>query len=405
MVIIRIFILFVIAVFLMPSFGNIPLQITYKTGVRQLDEESVKQLVFNGLKSVLAQSSYSEGFVHVYDKNNDKEQYLVVTLLKPESFGIESFRLDVYHQQIVRVTAGYLEEEPLDPSVCGTCPDPELQVVISWATDFKKTTEPSVQKVDKALTDAKIKHVVLVDAQESKSAMLNYLSCPKLAIWGRVGHGATNGSIMFGYKGQNGNLTTKDVTSAPFKDVIKGKYFPFNSCFIGGNKNTFGKGLITGGAVWMCGGDDVSVSTGSSEPVWANFLVDVCTKNAEVIATFDKYMKTAKDKWRYQSQGTGPYYPFQGQTQIALPSGTSTMDHAFSIHSGNNTVTFLNAPGKIVIYSLSGKSLVELQSLGNRAVLDLNGETTNLQTGVYIAAIRKAANQGIITSKIFRIAK
>lgn len=396
--------IFLVMLFLIVAFAEIPLTVAYKTDAFRFGEDNIKLLVLDALKIKLTEQDYSEGFVYAYSKQEGKEQYLVVNLLKPDTYGITSFRLDLNNQRVARVIPGYVEEEPLDPSVCGTCPDPELRVILAYITDFPNSTVPAVNKVKDALTAAKIKFILLKDSEESKTSVLNYLSCPKMIVWGRVGHGGTNGAIMFGYKGQSGSLTTKDITTAPFKDVIKGKYYPFNSCYVGGNRNTFGRGLISSGAVWMCAGDDVTIYAGSSEPVWANFLVDVCTKNTEVIATFDKYMKTAKDKWRYQSIGTGPYYPFQDQTVVKAPVMSNVKDNVFSLSVNSTAVTFNHVPGTISIYTVAGKLIYEILSTQPRTSWNCNSfNNQNVDAGIYVAVLKYNRNNRI--QKLFRIVR
>ncbi|MBN1984315.1 MAG: T9SS type A sorting domain-containing protein [Chitinivibrionales bacterium] len=396
-------VIFICVLFFTGALAELKLQITYKTDAFRLNDAAISHVVLNALKTELAQAAYSEGFVYVYSKQNGKEQYLVVNLLKPNTFGITSFRLDLYDSKVVLITPDYVEEEPLDPSVCSTCPDPELQVVVAYITDFA-STPPEANRVKDALTKAGIKFVLLKDSEESKTSILKYLACPKLIMWARVGHGAASGAIMFGYKGQGGSLTTKDVTTAPFKDLIKGKYYPFNCCFVGGNKNTFGKGMISSGAIWMCAGDDVTIYAGSSEPVWANFTIDVCTKSSEVIATFDKYMRPqTKDKWRYQSQGSGPYYPFQQQTALLTPS-SSGANSFFSLSVTSNTVNFNQAQGTISIYGLTGKLIHEINSTTNQTAWDRT--TTNNQSinaGMYIAVLTDKSKNKI--KKPFTILK
>jgi hypothetical protein len=383
---------------------GLSLHVNYKTDAFRLPEETVKKLVIDALATQLSMQNYSEGFISLYSKNASKEIYLTVYLLMDGVFGITGFRLDIENEHIVRVIPDYVEEEPLDPMVCGTCPDPELQVVVAYVTDFLSTTMPSVTKTKDALIKAGVKFVLLKDNEESKTSMLNYLSCPKMVMWSRIGHGSTSGAIMFGPKGLSGSLTTKDVTSAPYKDAIKKKFFPFNCCYVGGNKNTFGKGMISSGASWMCAGDDVSIATGTSEPVWANFMVDVCTKNAEVIASFDKYMKTARDKWRYQSASTGPYYPFQVNTSVDQYTIAKIKNGVFSVSIHAHQVVFNQMPGSVSIYTLEGQMVHQFYSAQNTGVWNL--QTVNnrqANAGIYVAILKSSGKS--IQQKLFRIVR
>lgn len=378
------------------SFAVPKLEFTYTTDAFRIDEADLTDLVIKALQSELDVDQFNEGFCTIYSKQERQEEYIVVNLLRPNQYGITTYRLDLHENAIIRATPDYIEEEPLDPNVCGTCPDPELELVFAYITDYPSSTQPAVDKVIAALKNAKVKYAVLKDAEESKQSILNYLACPKLVMWGRIGHGGSNGAIQFGYKGKSGSLSTKDITTSPFKEVLKGRYFPFNCCYVGGNKNTFGKGLISSGGIWMCAGNDVTIGAGSSEPVWANFMIDVCTKNTEVIATFNKYMKNAKDKWAYQSQGSGPFYPFKEATALTpfQPIPQSPAD--FTISVASSRVNFSHLPGSITIFSPSGKIIRQLgSSMGQTSWSLADGAHHRVPAGTYIAVLTTEKQMGI----------
>lgn len=360
-------------------------EIVYKTDVLRFEQQQVIQLVSDALDLSNSQSRYSEVNVFIYSKQAGAENYFVVNLHKPNSYSITSYRLDISNASVVKVTKDYVEEEPLDPGVCGTCPDPEVEVLVCYITQFT-SCKPNADKVVNALIAAKIKHALLIDNQENKTSILNYLSCPKLKVYGRIGHGYAPGSIGLGKANSGVSLTTKDITTAPFKDLVKGKTFPLNSCEVGGNNNTFGKGLISSGAKWMYAGDDCTIYAGSSEPVWANFMIDVCTKKAEIIATYTKYMTNAQDKYRYQTSGPAPLYVFEA-TGI---SGSKISEHnsTFSISTNSQSITFNAYPGTLSVYSITGKLLYQNTLTSSPYIWDMKAhDGAAVNSGNYIAVV------------------
>lgn len=294
-------------VFSAPNF-----EIIYNTADRRMNDAAIVELVNNFLTIENNNENYSEVDISIYSKCFGSNYYFVVELFKSNQWGVASYKLNIEDNQIKSVEPDYVEEDPIDENFCASCPDPEVQVILGLSvSEAPQTVQPAQKKVEEALRKANIKFKSLVDSEESKTSVLNYLSCPKLVLYGRIGHGMPS-SIKLGKKGSWTNITANDVSSEPFKSVITGKVFPFNSCYVGGMQATFGRSLVKSGGKWMCGGDDVELGMGSSEPTWTKFMQDICN-NEEVGATFNKQMKNAKDKWRAQSNGNGPIYPFKQQ--------------------------------------------------------------------------------------------
>lgn len=293
-------------------------EVNYKSQNFCMSQEKIIELANDTLHINSGTTVYSDAIIYAYSKNDGKENYLVVDLLQPNQFGISTTRLDVDVDQycVTKIQEDYVEEEPLDPYACGTCPDPDVQVLIAYITEFQSSTLPAVNKAESAFTKAKLKVKKLKDGEENKNSLLDWLSCPKLIMWTRVGHGNVN-VIRFGPKGSNGNMSADEFLKDPFKSVIKGKYYPFCSCYVaGGQKAVVGRNLIKSGGRWMCGGDDVPLYVGPAESAWANFLVEICN-GTEVASAFDKQLRNlSNNKWGCQSDNKGPYYPFKGSFDL-----------------------------------------------------------------------------------------
>ncbi|MBN1982107.1 MAG: hypothetical protein JW795_11285 [Chitinivibrionales bacterium] len=374
-------------------------EVIFKTDAIRLSSQTITTLVDQAMQSSTL-SQYSKGYIFVYSKQEGAEDYFVLDLYKDNTLGFKSYRLDYYDSKIVCVTEDYIEESPLDSRVCGTCPDPDVEVIIAYITQFNMI-KPACVKAGQDFNNAGIKTVMLEDNQENKTSILNYLSCPKLKVWTRIAHG-TQGAIGLGSASSGVRLTTKDVTTAPFKDVIKGKFYPFTSCYVGGNQNTFGKGLISAGGLWMCAGDDVEIQAPSGTSTWSKFIPEVIIKKAEIIATFNKYMKNAADKWRFQSSGAGSYYVF-GQTTVSSEQ-TVVSQNSLSIFCSPQSVTFNSVNGALAIFNASGKRIFKTGNVGTTYVWDKSADgNTQIGTGTYIAVIDQGM-QGM-TAKPFTIAK
>ncbi|MBN1980176.1 MAG: hypothetical protein JW795_01505 [Chitinivibrionales bacterium] len=374
-------------------------EVIFKTDVVRQSPETITALVDQAMQDKeIAQ--YSKGYIFVHSKREGRENYFVLDLYKDDALGFKSYRLDCYDSKIVCITEDYIEESPLDPNTCGTCPDPEVEVIIAYITQFNMI-KPACVKAGQDLNNAGVKTVMLEDDKENKTNILNYLSCPKLKVWTRIAHG-TQGAIGLGSASSGVKLTTKDVTTAPFKDVIKGKYFPFASCYVGGNSNTFGKGLVSSGALWMCAGDDVEIQAPSATTTWSKFIPDIILKKTEIIVTFNKYMKNTSDKWRFQSSGASTYFVFD-QTDVSSQQSVVSRN-PLSIFCLPQSVTFSSVNGTLTIFNISGKRIFNAGTVDNTYIWNKSAQgNTQIGMGTYIAVIDQG-KQGV-TSKSFTIAK
>ena len=196
-------------------------EIIYKTDNFVMDQSQIKTAVKGALDFAHLLSGYSNAFVFACSKQDGAENYLIVRLFR--GYSGKAYRLDIVDYKVTKVTEDYVEEAPVSPDYCVTCPDPSVEVLISYSTEQGGTAIQPCKDVINALKNTGIKHAVLVDNEENKTSVLNYLSCPKLKVWGRIGH-ALQGSLGLGTEKNIEDLTTRDIQRSPFKEVIKTRF-------------------------------------------------------------------------------------------------------------------------------------------------------------------------------------
>jgi len=377
-------------------------EIEYKNNNSQrYGDATIRTLVSKALDPEHASIPIGSVRVHVYSKNNGKENYFHVTLFYSSAYGSKSYRLDIAHGKVVNIVEKYSEESDYDDGYCGECPDEKVQVLLSniYAPAFPLAESKTTEVAD-ACQKANIKVVRLRNKDESLKNVLDYLACPKLRIWGRIGHGSETGEANL-LSGEDFTVNTIQSNKA----LIKGKIFPFNSCYIGGN--SFAQAMVDAEAMFICAGDNVEIWTGSSEPVWAAFSIDIITNKKELVEAFNLHMKNAKDKWGYKTSGTGPFYVTWDNTGISAP-GASTPSDIFSIMVNPNNIVLnlssMKGASKLFIYTLTGELLYSQTSVTPQIVWDMkNQQGGKIKNGMYIAIVNNSTQKA--AKKKFSIIK
>jgi hypothetical protein len=207
--------------------------------------------------------------------------------------------------------------------------------------------------VASAYKTAGIKTVQLSGSAESLASIKAYLTCPKLRLWAQIGHGAQGGAIQLGSMEAMGY--TPDVTN--IKTSIKGKYYIFNCCYVGGS-NIFSTTMMNCGATFLSAGDNAEVWSGTSEPAWQKMCQAVGPDKKEVIESFNSCLKVdLKDPWGYRAAGNGPFYVFP---LTGVTTENNKKNNLFTMSVNSRTITInlyvnTSVPAKIEIYTLSGK--------------------------------------------------
>lgn len=217
---------FLIVIFMCAlALAGIRYDVIYKNDTPGMSEKAVEEIISLALDLNEESAPYFQATVGVYTKAGGDEDYFVVTLLRSDCYLATVYRLDYRDAEIVAEISDYVEENH-EEELCGTCPDPEVEVLISYIEDalFPGSIQHGWGTYQMALGEG-LNTVLLIGHRETKSAVIDYLACPKLKVWGRIGHGTENSITFNDYQGK---LTTSDL--AGLSGDIKGKTFIFNSC-------------------------------------------------------------------------------------------------------------------------------------------------------------------------------
>lgn len=374
-------VLFVVTCLCAFSSAAITYEINYKRGVPSISDKKIEQMVSDALNLDKSTAPYYRSLVNVYARDSREDTYFVVYLYRSDSYTVTSFLLEVKDSRVVTVMTGYVEESR-EEDVCGTCPDQTVEVLISYLEDA--LFPGAIQHGQKAYTDALAagkKVALLIGIAETKSAVTNYLTCPKLRIWGRIGHGSTS-TIQLN---DRTNFTTSDISKNA--QYINGKTFVFNSCLC--HNDPFEPAMKSAGAYFFAAGD-ISLS-GGREGVFSSFCKKAIAGKMELTQAMTQAVSENNypNAWGYSGAGQAPYYLTFGQTGIsnsALPAV--------------NTVTIKATGDKVLFQFIDPSSPVSqisiFNSLGMLVYRDMISTTqsswdltlTNRQkiaTGNYIA--------------------
>ncbi len=231
-----------------------------------LSNQAISQVVSDALNLAGQEDLYSKARVMVYAKKNSQIDYYIVYLLHRHTYDAEIFRLDVERDNSISVIKDYVEERSREEAEsCQTCPDETVEIVVS-SFEPEANSHPANDAVSECYDDliaAGINAVELYGNGESLEAIKNWLSCENVKLWGRIGHGVSNGTIILG----DGSLTPSIVSSMD----LNNKYMIINSCFVH-NQAMIPKMMDDADAYFFCSGDNESLPMYSSEPVWHNAI-------------------------------------------------------------------------------------------------------------------------------------
>ncbi|MBN1984311.1 MAG: T9SS type A sorting domain-containing protein, partial [Chitinivibrionales bacterium] len=316
------------------------------------------------------------------------EQYWVSYLYQYGIYGFSCYRLDFANSKVVSIASDYVEDDPTDRDYVGTCPDPEVQVLLAHLVQSGlEGARVHTEKARNYLQAANIKVVMLVHSQETKTAVKNYLACPKLKVWGRIGHGSTSAIQLCG----GGSWTSSDNSAC--KEQLKGKAVVFNSCQC---HNSPFEPSMTGTGVMFYAAGDINLS-GGKEGVFSDWVKLACVdkKGCDVAMNEAISKNSYPNAWGQSGNGAKPWLiDFGGNTSII---NNMIINKDFSFVVNHNTIIFNNASSKIAIYNLAGQ-LINQISPEKTGVVSLNNQTA----GTYMAVM----NSGTATiSKSFTIVK
>jgi hypothetical protein len=300
-----------IAVFAISS-ASLVYEIQYKDGSQRLSEATVQNLVGTALNTEINSNPYLKAIVNVYPSPDAAANYFVVFLQRSDMYLVKCYKISLENLKVSTVVEDYVgaEDEAEAKEPCGACPNPNVQGIMSWILDFQ-TAISNGRKCIQAMRDAGIVADSLPGSKESLTNIKAYLTCPKLKIWVRIGHG--NKSLVQLGAGQS--ITSSTVTS--MKADIKNKIFIFNSCLC--FNSPFEPAMKSAQAYFFASGK-ISLSTGKEQVT--TFFVNHALKNKEEL---DKSMEAAvkeanyANAWGWAGYVNKPWLFDQG-TSVSTPS-------------------------------------------------------------------------------------
>jgi len=269
-------------------------------------DDKVKQTVKKALHDILTADPYFHASVSLRPGPDTSSQQWFVTLLRQDCYQSEDFKLEVEGDHVISIERGVNDSDGVE-KICGNCPDSSVEFLVSYLEDalFPGAIEHGWGTYSMALGQG-VKTALLIGVNETKQAVLDYLSCPKLKAWGRIGHGS-NGSISLNnYKDK---ITAEDLSA--MGSLIKGRVYIFNSCLC--HNEPFEPAMIKAGAYFYAGGD-ISLA-GKKEGVFSSFFKKAISSKMELT----KAMKDAvtennyPNAWGFSGTGNAPYYLKFGQ--------------------------------------------------------------------------------------------
>ena len=381
------------------STAEITYTINCKDDALRMSDNTVEQLVSEALGLQKDNVPYYRATVNVYTRDNSVADYFVTYLFRSDSYTSEVYRLDIEESKVVAVIPDYVEESS-DEELCGACPDPGVEVLISYIEDalFPGSIQHGWGTYQMALGEG-LTTELLIGHRETKSAVVNFLACPKLKVWGRIGHGTKNGITFNDYQG---SLTASDI--ARMADDIKGKTFIFNSCLC--HNPPFELAMIDAGAYFFAAGD-ISLS-GGKEGVFSSFFTKAIKQKKELTQAMDEAIQENNypNAWGYSGAEQPPYYLTFGVTEI--PSTSAMNTESFSIMVTADRVLFNtnmdNPIAMFYIYNPLGKLIYQdnLAQAGSWDLTTTDGrEVTN---GNYIVVLKSKTGEYIV-KQVFTIVK
>jgi hypothetical protein len=333
------------------SSAAITYNIRLKNGAQQVSEKAIELLIRDALNLDKSTIPYYRSTVNAYFFKDGAANYLVVYLYRLDCYSVSVYRLDLKDSQVVAITPDYIEEST-DKEPCGTCPDPTVEALFSYINDasFPGATVHGWKAYADALA-AGVKSVILIGFAETKTAVTNYLTCPKLKVWGRIGHGSVN---QIQLSDNSSSFTTSDISK--LASYIKGKTFIFNSCHC--HNPPFETAMLSAGAYFFAGGN-IALSGGNTnrEVVYSEFFKKAIAGKMELTKAMDQAVaeNNYPNAWGYSGAGPAPYYLFAPTALSNYPS-VKTGDFSMRVTQGKIffTVTTVSSESLFRVFNPIG---------------------------------------------------
>lgn len=286
-------------------------------GRLSLDESQIIDIVRESMNT--RSVSIREFKVSVLFNEQKAPDYLIVYGLHSETYSVTTTRIDLStttrsdlssEYSVSAITDNYILNEDIDfsqdrkPAATGQCPDSSIQMVFSTCetgvglTDNIPSAKKGVTSAAAAATKAGYKVKTLLGAAETTKAMKNWLSCPNLILWGRIGHGMPEGIVLY-----DKLFNAKDFQSMPAAATLEKKVLYINSCEV---HNKPIEPAILGRKVQKYIGGDTELGIGTSEPVFVCWVGKVVKKGGIAASQASCYKSLSKPATgKYGISGTG----------------------------------------------------------------------------------------------------
>jgi PKD repeat protein len=274
--------------------------------------------------------------IRVADLNQiDRNYRFMLVGLHQDTYSVEDYELivdpDTY--RLVKLNANYdhTMDEPESDWRDRACPDETIQFVVSTMETSISSAVECVDTNYTVITNKGYKAVKLLGNQETNTNIKNYLSCPNLKGWIRVGHGMTSYLVLY-----DGNLSYTYFQGLP-SNYLNCKIIYANSCQA--HNSPFEPAVMNAGAQMFVAGN-VDLWIGTSEKVCKCWVVATINNNAK----FCSQVTSCEQSTGYQvgdhgcTQGTGQ------PDNFGTPCGSTADPLAnFTFSSNGLTATFTDA--------------------------------------------------------------
>ncbi len=238
-------------------------------------EKTIKSILVDEFDLEEKTTNYHRISVKPLMKDELLESFVAYFLHK-DNYSVEVAKITLTDEmQVERILKNY-QEQPADfqtPEHKGTCPDESVDMIFSTCETSIPTAVAAVDYAAQVAQDNGFKYKILKGSQENIQAIQNWLSCNNLILFGRVGHGYSNGIVL-----SDGNLTYNYFQNLS-SNALNDKDLYFNSCEV--HNYPLEPAIVNAGVEKFIGGN-VNLAIGSSEEVFKCWLDKVITDNASI---------------------------------------------------------------------------------------------------------------------------
>lgn len=214
-----------------PEDGGVPVTIVPSSleGIESLEEDVLVGIVTDALQLSSKGDTYREAKVRVLH-DAGKPNSLIVYLLHEDTYSFETVKIVLgKNYSVLSVERDYVEQAsdyPVEKGITSTCPNNKIEVLLTTCEDRIPSAVEGINTSYYHAVNAGYEVKKIIGSGENTTNIKNWLSCPNLLYWGRIGHGNPNGVIL--------DDATLNYTYFNTVD-LQGKVLYFNSCKVFNN--------------------------------------------------------------------------------------------------------------------------------------------------------------------------